>query len=246
MTYYYLKNYKSLLLSVFLFFGLGLLITGPIYQDQEYHKFIDQRKIFEIPNFFDVTSNLFFLIVGIYGISISIKNNSSIKKLWVIFFIAICCIAPGSSYYHWQPNNETLVWDRLPMSIGFMALYIIILVEHQFKSLEKCFWPAVCFGAASVILWATTGDLRIYIWVQYSSFITIPLVLFLYSSTYTHKNFYLITLVCYFTAKIFEYYDKPFYRLTDCLISGHSLKHIIASLGIFFLVLMLKIRKNVN
>ncbi|MBT3812899.1 MAG: hypothetical protein HOE45_04700 [Gammaproteobacteria bacterium] len=36
-------------------------------------------------------------------------------------------VAAGSSYYHWNPNNQTLVWDRLPMTICFMSLFVALL-----------------------------------------------------------------------------------------------------------------------
>jgi hypothetical protein len=36
----------------------------------------------------------------------------------------------GSSYYHWNPNNDTLFWDRLPMTLCFMAILAIVVEER--------------------------------------------------------------------------------------------------------------------
>src|SRR3990167_8664692 len=75
-----------------------------IKQSESYHDFADKRKIFGIPNFFDVMSNIIFFIVGIQ---------------FPLGFISIGMILTcfGSIYYHWNPNSYTLVFDRIPMTI---------------------------------------------------------------------------------------------------------------------------------
>ena len=69
-------------------------------------------------------SNLIFIVVGGMGISYTFKNNLS--AAWKVFFIGVFLVGPGSAYYHWAPSNATLVWDRLPMTIAFMGLLILI------------------------------------------------------------------------------------------------------------------------
>jgi hypothetical protein len=209
-------------------------------QDQNYHHFIDQRMFFGIPNAMDVLSNIFFLVVGLLGLSIQ-KNRS-----WLIFFISIVLVAPGSAYYHWAPDDFTLIWDRLPMSMGFMALYVILLSEHVSEKLEKTLPVAVLLGLASVMVWVLTTDLRLYFWIQFSSFLTIPMILILYPSRFSHKSFYVYTLIAYALAKIVETKDELIFEQTHHVISGHSLKHILAAVGIGLLWCMLKVRKAVT
>jgi hypothetical protein len=36
----------------------------------------------------------------------------------------------GSSWYHLDPNNATLVWDRLPMTITFMSMVAAVIMER--------------------------------------------------------------------------------------------------------------------
>src|ERR1700746_1848008 len=45
-----------------------LLLLPPIPQDQSYHQFADQRTLLGIPNFWNVVSNLPFLVVGAAGL----------------------------------------------------------------------------------------------------------------------------------------------------------------------------------
>lgn len=35
---------------------------------------------------------------------------------WACFFIGVAAVGVGSSYYHLEPNDARLVWDRLPVS----------------------------------------------------------------------------------------------------------------------------------
>ena len=222
-------------MTLIVFFSKPVLV-----QEQSYHQFVDQRMFFGIPNAMDVLTNVFFLIVGLMGLSIQ-KNRA-----WLVFFISIVFVAPGSAYYHWAPNDFTLIWDRIPMSVGFMALYVILLSEHVSEKLEKTLPLATLLGLASVLVWVITTDLRLYFWIQFSSFLTIPMILILYPSRYSHKSIYAYTLAAYALAKIVEVKDKQVFELTHHLISGHSLKHILAAVGIGLLWWMLKVRKSAN
>lgn len=35
---------------------------------------------------------------------------------WTCFYIGVGAVAFGSAYYHLEPNDARLVWDRLPVS----------------------------------------------------------------------------------------------------------------------------------
>lgn len=37
---------------------------------------------------------------------------------WTFFYIGVAAVGFGSSYYHLEPNDARLVWDRLPVSIS--------------------------------------------------------------------------------------------------------------------------------
>lgn len=215
-----------------------------ITQDPLYHQFVDTRIFGEIPNTQDVLSNLFFILVGIIGLREIFKKKMQRPLPWVVFFASIILVAPGSAYYHWSPNNFTLIWDRLPMSLGFMALFIIMISEHISVKAEKFLPWALLLGVSSVLIWAITGDLRFYFWIQFSSFIIIPLILIFFTSRYSHKIFYGFTLLLYGLAKLSEVKDREIFSLSGNLVSGHTLKHILAAVGIAFLWSMIKIRNE--
>lgn len=229
-------------------FGMFIFLFSkpPLPQELGYHLFVDTRSFFNIPNTLDVLSNLAFVIVGFLGIKESLKLNSPVRMSWLAFFISIFLVAPGSAYYHWNPNNFTLIWDRLPMSTGFMALYIVMLAEHISMKWTKALPFALLIGLVSVVVWAVTDDLRFYFWVQFSSFVTVPIILFAFRSTYSHKAWYGFTLLFYAIAKWTEIKDREIFFWSDELVSGHTLKHLLAAVGLMGVWWMLRVRKEIS
>lgn len=227
-------------LATFIFF-----FTKPAMpQELSYHLFVDQRMFWNIPNTLDVLSNLAFLIVGFLGLKESFKITSPVRNSWIAFFASILLVAPGSAFYHWAPNNYTLIWDRLPMSTGFMALYVVMLAEHISLKFTKLLPWALLMGLVSVLVWVATDDLRFYFWVQFSSFLTVPMILLAFTSRYTHKGWFGVTLLFYALAKWTEVKDKEVFLWTHEMVSGHTLKHVLAAIGLMGVWWMLKVRSE--
>ena len=130
------------------------------------------------------------------------------------------------------------------MSLGFMALYVILLAEYVDHRFQRALLPALLTGAASILIWVMTTDLRFYFWIQFSSFLTIPLILMLFRSRYDHRHGFLLCLIFYGLAKWSELKDQEIFMATGQLFSGHSLKHILAALGLFCLCWMVKVRQE--
>lgn len=237
---------KIALILLVALFSFAFFFTKPvIIQDPSYHGFIDDRVFFGIPNAMDVLSNVFFLIAGFLGVrEILSQKNLLSRRSWFWFFVSIVLVAPGSAYYHWSPDNSTLVWDRLPMSMGFMALYTLLLTEHISLKFEKWLPLAIFVGILSVITWVVSTDLRFYYWIQFSSFITIPIILLLFPSRFTRKYWYLVALLIYGAAKWAEVKDSEIFYATNEFLSGHTLKHILAAIGLTFLWWMVRTREE--
>lgn len=209
-------------------------------QNPEYHDFADKRAFFGIPNFFDVISNVGFLIVGYLGLRLCFSSRPGID--WAVLFFGVALVSFGSGYYHWSPDNNTLVWDRLPMTIGFMGLFIALLAEHAGESWRKLLVPALIVGAGSVLYWHLTDDLRFYAWIQAVPLFTVPIVLILFPGRFTHRWLLLVALVLYVVAKITETFDDEIFVFLGSTMSGHTIKHILSALGVLAIWLMLKRR----
>jgi hypothetical protein len=225
----------------------GIMAAGSISQDPAYHQFADRRAVLGVPNFFNIASNLAFLLVGIAGAAFCLdRHGGRGSASWAVLFLGAAAVAVGSSYYHWTPNDGTLVWDRLPMTVGFMGLFVALLSEHVNAKLESAMLvPALVVGAASVAWWHYTGDLRLYVWVQFMPLVALPLVIAMFPGRYTRRRFVLYGLGCYLLAKVAEFFDGEIFALTTNALSGHTLKHLLAALGLFFIYLMLRWREPI-
>jgi hypothetical protein len=225
-----------------------LLLRQPFGQDPSYHHFADTRVFFGVPNFIDVASNIPFLLVGAAGIRFCLATRTlGLQSAWLTFFTGVAIVSAGSAYYHWNPNNDTLVWDRLPMTIGFMGLFVALLAEYVSARLAGFLLvPALLVGISSVLYWRWSDDLRLYCWVQLLPLLVVPTVLALYRPKYSRQWLLLLALACYLLAKISEVYDRELFAFSRSLLSGHSLKHLLAALGGFSVLVMLKTRCPVD
>lgn len=229
---------------------VAVALHAPIPQPSGYHAFADQRTIFGVPRFWDVVSNLPFLFAGIAGLVLLLRGDPpgalpELRWAYLTFFAGATLVFAGSSYYHLNPNNETLLWDRLPMSIAFMAFLAAVIGEHIDPRFGIRLLPGlVVLGIVSVIWWRYTDDLRLYIVVQYLPIIEIPLIMMLFPSRLRPAGYLWGLLAAYAVAKVLELFDVPVFNAIG-LVSGHTLKHIVAAIGIGIFALAMARRRPV-
>jgi hypothetical protein len=73
----------------------------------------------------NVVSNLPFIAVGGVGLPRFRRDSTT-----VVLFSGIFLTGFGSSYYHLNPNDNTLFWDRLPMTFCFAAILAAVVEER--------------------------------------------------------------------------------------------------------------------
>ena len=203
---------------------LALLLVPPFPQPQSYHQFADQHTLFGVPNFWNVVSNMPFVLVGAAGLW-CVRGDRSAS----IFFLGVFLTGFGSSYYHWRPDDAGLFWDRLPMAIAFMAILANAIEEHvDAKIGAALLWPLVALGIVSLLLWRWTDDLRLYGWVQFFPCIVLPLLFVLFPPKYSGTWYWFAAAGWYLLAKVLEYADAAIYSASHAM-SGHPLKHLAAA-----------------
>lgn len=219
----------------------ALLLVPPIAQNQNYHDFADQRTILGIPHFWNVVSNLPFIAVGAAGLW-QCRRDPAIAVL----FFGIMMTGFGSGYYHVDPNDRTLFWDRLPMAVGFMAILAIAIEDRlDTKAGALLLWPLIAIGVISLLLWRWTGDLRLYGWVQFFPCFAVPVLFLLYAPKFSGTSYWLIAAALYALAKLFEYYDAAIYSFGS-LLSGHTLKHLAAAAACFAILRYFQTRQPIR
>jgi hypothetical protein len=219
-------------------------------QPLEYHQFADFRRAFGIKNFLNVVSNTGFLISGIAGLVVVIGPEAcfeSDKERWpyAVFFLGVLLTALGSSYYHLAPDNERLFWDRLPMTVAFMALVSSQIVDRiNVRAGLALLVPLLLVGAATVIYWRATQRLGAdnvlpFGILQGYSVVILLLMGLAYPSRYTRGNDLFWVFGWYALSKVLEMYDSQVLALGN-IVSGHTLKHLaaaVASLAVCYMLM---------
>jgi hypothetical protein len=233
---------------------VATLFVPPIAQDPAYHDLADRRSLLGIANFGDVTSNAGFLVVGLLGLRFlagrpgtALLPSALDRWPYAVFFAGVATVAVGSGYYHLAPSNDTLLWDRLPMTAAFMALFAAFVADRIARRVGAAILLPVllALGVASVVYWHVTeaaghGDLRFYALVQFYPMLAIPLMCWLFPGRHTSGRSVVYILLWYGLAKLCEHFDAHIYDLLAHTLSGHSLKHLFAALAVYMVLSMLR------
>lgn len=237
---------------------LVAMLLPPFAQPAEYYQFADQRSFLGIPNFNDVISNLAFLLSGSAGLvflwrvcrmpaQTTFHDRKESLPYWVLF-LGIASVAFGSIYYHWTPDIDHLMWDRLPIVIAIAALLSTTLIERVNPTIGLWALPLlVVLAVLSVLHWYWTeqqgaGNLNFYIVMQFYSILLIVWISLRFPSRYSRGNDVYQVIALYAVAKLAEMLDRPIFTWTDGWVSGHTLKHLIAAYAAYRIVQILRER----
>jgi hypothetical protein len=242
-----------LLISVACVIAAAALPAMP--QPLSYHEFADCRALFGVANFLNVISNLPFLLAGGWGLALVIRGDGHFVEArerlpYLVFFLGALLTSFGSAYYHLAPDNPRLVWDRLPMTLGFAGLVAAALAERLDLRLGlRSLWPLLGLGMFTVLFWygterAGAGNVMPYGVYQGWSILVIVLLLALFPATrYSHGRYLAWAAAWYGLAKVFETFDLQIYRMLGGAVSGHSIKHLLAAVGVLAIVWQLRLRQ---
>jgi hypothetical protein len=245
-----------MLASVIFAMSAVLWFAPPIALWPGYHEFTDRRTMLLIPNCLDVLSNLGFLLAGIYALLYLAQNGGFFhaegeRIPYLFFFTGVALTGFGSGYYHLAPSNFRLVWDLLPMTICFVSIVAATVIERISARLGLALLaPLIVFGMGSVLYWYLGemkghGDLRFYLFVQFAPVIAVGTMILLFPSRYSGTTDLFIVFFLFVVAKAAESLDQPIYSVHH-IVSGHSLKHLIAGAGCYWMLRMLKRRTTAD
>jgi hypothetical protein len=251
-----MNTWRGWLLAAFsIALAIAAFVVPAMPQPLSYHEFADCRTLWSIPNFFNVVSNLPFLAGGAYGLAQVWRGRGRFVDAreplpYLVFFLGAFLTCFGSAYYHAAPDNGRLVWDRLPMTLGFAGLVAAALVERVDAKLGlRALWPLLALGIASVLYWYATeragaGNVIPYAAYQGWSILVIVLLIAAFPARrYSHGAGLLWAAVFYGIAKLFESFDLAVYRALGGTLSGHTIKHLFAAAAVFAIVRQLRLRR---
>ncbi len=235
-----MKNFplrQALLLVLTLLATILMWKHLPLADRESYFNFADTRSLFFVQNAGDVISNIPFLFVGLWGLYITANN----KHLLPAYKLAIRVIALGifftcfgSMYFHLNPNLATLFWNRLPMTVGFSGLVILLIIDRlSLNAGVRLAFPLLIIGMCSIIGWHLGYlSLRPYLVVQFGCLIFSILTAILTPSNIVKNKSIFWAIGLYALAKFTESNDLVIYEKLNYLVSGHTLKHLLAALAL--------------
>jgi hypothetical protein len=235
--------------------AIGVAALPPLPEPQLSKGLADNRTLLGIPNFLNVASNLPFVLVGVWGLHFlsrsPVDGGAFIdpRERWpyVLCFLGVALTCFGSIYHHLAIDSAGLFWDRLPMTIAFTALLSAVIVERIGVSVGlRLLIPLILAGMGSVLYWRwsvlyATENLLPYALVQYGSIAAILSMAAVYPARYTRGADMVLVVAIYGFAKAVEVLDTRIYALGE-IVSGHTLKHLIAALAAYWLLRMLRLR----
>ncbi|WP_447748149.1 hypothetical protein [Variovorax boronicumulans] len=228
--------------------------------------FADNRSLFHLPNAMDVLSNLPFLAIGCLGLyrlnridrshqealagfplapPANDPPDNTLDCAW-LFFAGLIATAAGSAFYHLMPDAPRLAADRAGMAVAFAGLIGIAVCE---RVSQRAGWPAAWFVLTAGLLAAEvcqeTGNVLPWALVQFGG-MAVVLTLALATPMRGAVGLKLGWVIAFYVvAKAFELGDHAIYEATGHLVSGHTLKHLVASLaGLPVLMALYRLEKG--
>lgn len=224
---------------------LAAALLPALPQWQSYHDFADQRTLLGVPNAWNVLSNLPFLVIGALGLvrlrRARIRPHQAVP--YGLFFAGALLTAFGSAWYHADPRDATLVWDRLPIALGFAGLVAATFADRAPNRAVVFTGAFAAVALATVVTWSWGGNLWPYLVMQ-ASFVAAALYATArVPSAYTHARWLYLAAALYGVALACERFDKAIDTALGGALSGHTLKHLVAAAALYAICAMLQLRR---
>jgi hypothetical protein len=237
----------SLIGIAIVLFAVLRFVFGPVSQDPSYHLFADLRTWGPIPRAGDVLSNLAILIAGLAAIALRrrVHIDSGERAAYVLLVAGMLLTAAGSAYYHWEPSDARLIWDRLPMTFVLAAIVALVLADRVDPAFARvAWWPFALLGVASLAWWSWSGDLLLYLVMRVGTGLLIIGLCLLRAGRYSHIGWLFAALALDIAMTVSERLDREVFSASRGLVSGHNIKHLLAGVLLGCLLMWLLQRRQ--
>ena len=225
------------LAAVFILLLAAALLGPSVAQSAHYHAFADQRSWGGLPHAMDVISNLPFALwgmVGIWALLGAVREravSAAAAAMAGLFFGGLWVTAAVSAAYHLQPGDAGLAWDRGGMVLAFAGLLGLAAMRAVSTRAGMALATAVLvLGPLSVHAWSLTGNMLPWAVLQGGGMALILGFACLRPAQARELPVrWALLIAIYALAKLLELGDHAVYEWTGQLVSGHSLKHVVAA-----------------
>lgn len=228
---------------------LVLACLGPaLAQPADHHHFADARALWGIPCALDVLSNLPFALLGLVGLYwLAVAQGARGDRVdtaqtfcAALFFGGLAATAAASSWYHLRPDDAGLALDRLGMALAFAGVLGLAAADRVSARAGGALALALLvLGPLSVQVWASTGNVLPWAVLQLGGLLVLAGLALLRPLPGALAVRWGLVIGVYAVAKLLEQADHAVFALTSGAVSGHSLKHLVASLAALPIIMAL-------
>ena len=213
-----------------------LAAAGPhLAQMPQYHAFADQQSWRGMPHAGDVLSNVAFAFVGVVCFVALARARQVLsgaeRALLALAGAGLLATCAASTWYHLAPDDTRLVVDRAGMVFAFSGLLGLAACRVSSRAGLALATTVLLAGPLSLKVFAATGDLLPWVVVQGGG-AALLLVLAGTGNPAALPVRWGAVVGLYALAKVLEMGDHAIWSATSGLVSGHSLKHVLAALAV--------------
>ncbi len=221
--------------------ALVAVAAGPfVAQPADYHGFADTHTRWGVPNALDVLSNLAFALVGAAGLLHWREVHRALDRAQASLAWLACAglllTTAGSSWYHWHPDDAGLVVDRLGMSVAFAGLLGLAACRVSARAGLATGLAVLLAAPASVLHWHASGNLLPWVVLQLGGMVLLAALACTGARAGILPVRWGLVIGAYALAKLLEAGDHAIWHWTGELVSGHTLKHVVAAAAAWPLV----------
>lgn len=227
------------------------LLAPTMAQPGHLHAFADRRTLLGVPCALDVLSNLAFALFGVWGLdalrrSPRLPMQGTERGCAALFFLGLLVTAAGSAWYHAAPDDLGLAIDRAAMSVAFAGL-LGLLAAGRISNRAGTLLAAgvLVLAPVAVLAWLRTGNIVPWAAVQFGG---MALALLVLATTRPRAGAlpvrWGLVLAAYALAKAFELGDHTVHQASGELLSGHTLKHVVAAFAAWPVIAALAVRRR--
>lgn len=217
---------------------LGVALFAPaMAQSAHQHAFADTRTLGGVLYAMDVLSNLPFALMALAGFwllwRLPARSVSNMQRaMALLFFGSLLLVAVGSGAYHLDPHDATLALDRYCMALAFAGLLGLATAGQVSERAGATLGLGLlALAPLAVYSWSITGNVMPWAVLQFGGMALLWWLAMLRRREGALRIDWALVLLAYGAAKLLEVNDHAIYHLSGEMISGHSLKHVVAALA---------------
>ena len=246
-----LSKSEAMLLVALLALITAALSAPPIITSPFEHDFADQRVLWGVRYAMDLFSNIPFALAGLAG-TVALWRaprralTNMQRAMLTLFFAGLGLVAFGSWTYHLDPSPAGLAVDRYCMAVAFAGMLGLAAAGHVSERAGAALGlVALGLGLACVKSWSLTGDALPWAVFQVGGMLVLWWLASLHPMLRALPVNWALVLLAYGAAKLLEINDYAIFEFTHHAVSGHTLKHLVASMaGLPVLMALYRLEKG--